>query len=227
MDLQYQNQKRNVYMNNLFIDLGTHMGSGLLDFIKRYSMTEGEWEIHTFEPQPRLFELASSGTTERFIGYPYSFSDMNEALKLFPRVNRHNVAASDKDGEADFFIEQALSEMHMGSTLVSDVPNRNDRLFSGEFIKVKTVNIYEFIKNKITNNLKNLIIKIDIESAEFLVLNKFIQGFQTDGRFNAENIEIYCEFHHRCLPNDPSKYPSVEYYRNRMKEFGVILHEWH
>jgi FkbM family methyltransferase len=214
-------------MKNLFIDLGTHMGSGLLDFIRRYSMNEKDWVIHTFEPQPKLFELASTGTTERFAGYPYSFADMNEALKIFPSVNRHNAAAADYDGFAKLSIEKNIDEMHMGSSIIDDVAKSNTRDFDGYSVDVAVVDIFKFTKEKITEELDNLIIKIDVESAEFSILNNFINQMKSGNRLNAKNIEIYCEFHHRCLPNDPERYPSVDYYRKAFSEFNVILHEWH
>jgi hypothetical protein len=213
-------------MKNLFIDLGTHMGSGLLKFIRKYSMNEQSWEIHTFEPQPVLFQLAGTGTTERYAGYPYSFDDMNEAMRIFPSVNRHNAAAADLDGITKLSIEKNINEMHQGSSIIDDVPRSRPRDFSGEFVEVKAVDIFKFIEEKIKEPLDNLIVKIDVKGAEFLILNNFISKCELGKKLNAKNIELYCEFHHRHLPNDPVKYPSVDHYINILSKFGIKLHQW-
>jgi FkbM family methyltransferase len=212
--------------NNLFIDLGTHMGSGLLKFIKKYSMNEDNWIIHTFEPQPILFELASTGTKERYAGYPYSFDDMNEVLRIFPSIIRHNAAAADFDGTTKLSIEKDIKEMHQGSSIIEDVPKSNKRDFDGYFVEVKVVDIFKFIEEKITQELDNLIIKIDVEGAEFNILNNFIKNYSIGKKLKAKNIELYCEFHHRCLPNDPLKYPSVNFYVNELSKFNITLHQW-
>lgn len=215
-------------MNNIFVDLGTHMGSGLLAFINMYKMTPDNWEIHTFEPQPKLFELAGKNTTTRYVGYPYSFDDMNQALKIFPTVKRYNAAASDEDGQTELSIEKGLEEMHMGSSIFKDIPLNNKRDFDGTNVLVQTVNIHNFIRTLIQNKkINNLIIKMDIEGAEFIVLNKFLQEFLAGNTFHGDNIELYCEFHHRCVPKDDLKYPPVSAYKTEFAKFSVKLHEWH
>jgi len=215
-------------MKNLFIDLGTHMGSGVLAFIKMYNMTPDTWNIHTFEPQPILYALAGTNTTATYAGYPYSFKDINEALSIFPSIVRHNAAASTNDGTASLYFEKAPEEMHMGSTINTNVSSNNSRDFSGQSTQVKTIDIYKFIQNQIgVSNIDLLVIKVDIEGAEFEVLNKFLDELSKNNLLNANKIEVYCEFHHRCLPNHGSGYPSVKDYQNEFSKYNITLHEWH
>lgn len=215
-------------MKNLFIDLGTHMGGGLLKFITKYDMTENLWEIHTFEPQPTLFELADKNSNKTYVGYPYNFSSMNKALELFPSIIRYNKAASDHDGIADFYIEQQIQDMHMGSSLNKDRITSQPQYFNFENkVQVETINIFSFIKNILdSKNIDKLVIKIDVEGAEFLILNKFIKEFEQDNKFNANSIEIYCEFHHRLFPRDDIKYPPYDYYFNILNKYKINLYDW-
>lgn len=221
-------------MKNIFVDLGTHMGGGLLHFIKKFNMRPDNWEIHTFEPQPKTFEMASLRSTQTHIGYPYSYKDMNEALDIFPTLNRYNAAASDNNGFAKFFIDKGLNELHMGCTLNEDFTKKvpvdkvNNAYYTGDYVTVKTIDIYSFIKNLDNiNDPNNLIIKMDIEGAEFLVLNKFLNKLESGERFNSKNIFIFCEFHHRLLPDDLNKYKPVSFYRSELNKYNILLEEWH
>jgi FkbM family methyltransferase len=220
-------------MNNLFIDIGTHMGGGLLNFIKKYNMTFPEWDIHTFEPHPLLFKMGGENITDKQIGYPYYFHDINEALKLIPQINRHNAACSNFNGIIKLFYDKDLNENHMGNTIVKDVyenpnlttydPNRSS--YMNEPIDVNCINIYEFIL-KITKNkqINNLVIKIDAEGAEFAILDKFLTT-KKDKIFDVNNCDIYCEFHHFIL-NNPEKYKSVDWYKQELENKKSTLYTW-
>jgi FkbM family methyltransferase len=221
-------------MKNVFVDLGTHMGGGLLHFIKTYNMNPDKWEIHTFEPQPKTFEMGTLRSRETHIGYPYSYKDLNEALEIFPSVNRYNAAASDENGFAKFYIDKGIDELHMGCTMIEEMTKNepedkvNNAYYTGTHITVPTVDIYEFIKNLDNkNNPDKLVIKIDIEGAEFSVLNKFVRELNANKKFNSKSIDIFCEFHHRLLPNDTNKYKPVTFYQGEFKKYGINLYEWH
>jgi hypothetical protein len=220
-------------MNNLFIDIGTHMGGGLFNFINKYNMTNQDWEIHTFEPHPYLFKTAGENNTERQIGYPHSFKDMNESLKLIPQINRHNAACADFDGEVDLFFDKGLEENHMGNTIVKDVYENpvfknydfNRSSYINAPVKVKCIDAFNFIMNiTASKKINNLIIKIDAEGAEFSILNKFIKS-EYKNIFNVDHCAIYCEFHHFMLKN-PNEYPCVDSYRNELHKKGAQLHPW-
>lgn len=221
-------------MKNIFIDLGTHMGGGLLHFIKSYKMTPETWEIHTFEPQPKTFELAKKNNKEKYIGYPYNYSAMNEVYSIFPNINRYNVAASDYNGTAKFFIDKGIDELHMGCTMVEDLTKNepmdkvNNAHYTGYYVIVPTVDIYEFIEKIEKKNIfDKLVIKIDTEGAEFAILDKFLSEYNLNKKLKVKNIDIFCEFHHRLLPTDLQKYKPVSYYIDEFKKYDITLSEWH
>jgi len=181
---------------NLFIDLGTHFGEGLLQFIKMFAMNEESWEIHTFEPQPRTFETGLQR------------AELREAITIVPSLTRHAEAASTEYSTMPFFIESSaqnrnfpsgidqLFQMTEGSTLVKDIANKWQHAFSGAHVEVKTIDIHEFIKNlTLEQKRENLVIKMDIEGAEFDVLNHMLNKFQEGQNFNSNNVELYCEFY--------------------------------
>lgn len=220
-------------MNNLFIDIGTHMGGGILSFIKKYNMSSHDWIIHTFEPHPNLFKVGGENNYETQIGYPYSFKDLNESLDLIPQIHRHNVACSDFDGEVDFYFDKNLEENHMGNTIIKNIYenpilknyDKNRSSYINPPIKVKCINIYNFIQDILDKQLINqLVIKIDAEGAEFSILNNFLSVKQ-EKIFNVNHCDIYCEFHHFIL-NNPNDYPSFEFYRDSLKEKNINLYQW-
>lgn len=215
-------------LKNFFIDLGTHMGAGILDFINKYKMSSDTWEIHTFEPHPLIFELGGKNDNNYYNEPPHSFSSLNEALVRIPTIERHNAAASICDGETPFFIEWNLNQLKMGSSIIKEVADFNQKDFTGEYVNVKTVDIFKFIKEKTDQNIfDNLIIKMDIEGAEFEVLNYFIKNMENKNTFKANNIEIYCEFHHRLFSRSHNTHPSIESYKNNFLQKQITLHEWH
>ena len=87
---------------NVFLDLGTHFGQGLNEFIGMYGMDE-TWTIHTFEANPVTHNI--------FI---------NEHHSKTPWVISHNEAVSDHNGTITVNMEKPPNEGEtgMGSSII-------------------------------------------------------------------------------------------------------------
>lgn len=214
---------------NLFIDLGTHLGGGISEFVKMFKMNEENWEVHSFEPQPLIFSLCSQGHA--------SAGKFNEAKSTVPSIQLHQAAASTSDGEATLFFELPMSVMTEGSSIVTDVAENNRRDFQGDKTVVRTVDIIKFIDSlSRENSRENIIIKMDVEGAEFDILNQLFERCEKGFKFNASNVEIFCEFHHRLFGGwehqerkekpDPIKYPPIETYVEKFERHGIRIHSW-
>jgi FkbM family methyltransferase len=160
-------------MKKVYLDLGTHYGEGLREFIEMYKIDDS-WEIHTFEANPNTYM--------KFLG---------DYLKLTPKVIAHNKAVYTNNGKHIFNFE--TYEPHnenntgMGSSLFDVVPYVFGQSFtSGE---VDCIDISEFVKNNFSED-DFILIKMDIEGAEYHVLDKMLK----DGTVKYIN-DLYIEWH--------------------------------
>lgn len=170
-------------MKNIFLDLGTHYGQGLREFIAKFNM-DSSWLIYTFE--------ANYITHKKFI---------DNYHKLTPYVYSFNYAVSDHDGKLVINIETPPGEdaTGMGSSVIS-LDNWNpwgngNRGYFKENAEVLCFDLSEFIK-KVYNDGDKLIIKMDIEGSEYDVLEKMI----LDGTIKyIDHISV--EWHSRFFNN--------------------------
>lgn len=168
-------------MANVFLDLGTHFGQGLRDFIARFNI-DANWDVHTFEANPTSYNL--------FKGH------FNQ---LTPYVKPHNVAISDRDGTITVNIETppGEGETGMGTTIIS-LDDRNPQggcplEYYKTTAEVPCIDLSTFIQNNFKAD-DIIVIKMDIEGAEYDVLEKMI----SDGTLKWVNF-IAVEWHSRCF----------------------------
>jgi len=204
----------------VFLDCGTHEGEGLQYFINLYDMNDS-WTIYTFEPNKIHYQLLEN-----------KFKQKN--IKIF-----HN-AVWISDGFIDFF----PSWDNSGSSIFADAAELagatlRKRLIGGlkgpitekneEYIiykekkplpanKVKCIDLSSFLKNNFDRN-DYIIIKLDIEGAEYEVLRKM----KKDGTLSYVD-EIYIEFHDRFMENENDK--TTQQIIEGVKKLGVKFNQW-
>lgn len=181
-------------MNNIFIDCGAYSGDSIEEF-KNWSKLafpgKHNWQLYAFEPNPKFKNYWANQTHENL-----TFSDM---------------AVWVADEELDFAVDQ--SETPLGSSLLTDKTNIKD----SPKIKVQAFDFSEWLKQ-----FKDdfVVLKIDIEGAEFAVLDKMIK----DGTDKIPNT-MMVEFH----PNKVPEYTTTD--KNdlilELKNRGVNIKEWH
>lgn len=163
-------------INPFILDCGSHIGLATLYFKSLYPQAK----IICFEPNPVSFKLLEKNVKQNNLKY----------------VNLINAAISSKEGEIDFYIEKDLfNPWGWGD---SAVINRWYSKKKNKTIKVKSVRLSTFIKNKID------LIKLDVEGLEGIIL-KEIKGKLSKIK------QIMMEFHGSStnLQNDPYRILSL------------------
>lgn len=200
-------------MRKIFIDCGTHLGQGILD-ITRLKNIDNSWEIIGYEANPY--------THRKFC---------NEVLPNLPfkNITIRNEAISDKNGMLWMNIETRAEgdplhgDYGEGSSIIG-LDKWLPQNHWGKYIKKEHVPCIDFSEYLSKNVQPNdfVLIKMDIEGAEYQVLEKMIK----DGVPKLIDC-IIIEWHSRFFDN-PSYYFNLQ--PNIMREFtskGVEVIEWH
>jgi FkbM family methyltransferase len=196
----------------IFIDCGTNLCQGLSSFIDKFKIDES-WIVYSFEANPNSFKMIDKNKFKfvRFENKAVWIS--NETLKL--NVERYPSYINDSKISIRSDIEP--TDLVGGGTNImgnNHIFNHNNSDMSQ--IDVECFNFSEFImKNFKIDDI--IIIKLDIEGAEYQVLEQMI----SDGSINFIN-EIYIEFHNHLLIDkfDEDKI------KNEIISLGIKLTEW-
>lgn len=183
-------------MSNIFVDLGAYNGDTVKEFLNWGGLVgdPNGFTIYAFEPNPNV----------------------HDGVKLLAKQKDNvifsGMAAWILNGEVEFAVDESKSSP-MGSTLESSKENiwNNSR-----HITVKCFDFSEWIKQFESSYV---IVKMDIEGAEFEVLEKMLKD-------DTAKImdKLMCEFH----PNKVKNYTTDD--KNclikRLKQHTEVI-EWH
>lgn len=198
----------------IFLDCGTNLGQGLNEFHKKFNLFNNpEWHIYTFEPNPDINLKNMFLNVKNITKIQKAVWINNEILDF--RKQGHN--KNDLKG--------------LGSKIecVEKKYNPNNCLF--EIQKVLAIDFSEFlieISKKYNNS--EIFVKMDIEGAEFKVLENLIQK-------KTINLikEIYCECHARFrfpLEQQKNKETKVKIFeiennlKNKVQKCSVKFYFW-
>jgi len=156
-------------MRKVLISLGSNKGGEFLAF-KESNIYTDDFIIYAFEPEPRCF------------------SYIEDVQKKVPNITHIKKAVSTYDGTATF----SVGNLTVSGTLRED---KNWGL-TGQKVEVETVDFVRWFKENI-NEDDYVIITVDIEGAEYDVMEKMIQ----DGCVSRVN-KMYLEFHSNKLNKD-------------------------
>lgn len=179
-------------MRKVFIDCGAHCGESILEAKKRFD----DIEIISFEANSNLSRL------------------LQDKFKDDDKISIENKAVWIEDSTLDFYISLDWSD---GSSIykekISGGINENVK------IQVPCFDLSSFIKNNF-NEDDYIILKLDIEGAEYEVLNKIIE----DGTYKIIN-EFHGEFHPNKVNLD-----NVKKIQHKIHSFftenNVPFYEW-
>jgi FkbM family methyltransferase len=139
------------WRRHLLLDGGGYNGCSIRRFLKEFDH-EGRFEMVTFEPNDIFAKC---------------YSD-------FPRHRLIQAAVHDRDGFQDFYLDPEDSD---GSTLFRNKLTRetggNGALDVANPIKVRTIDLSRWVREH-TNNFNYVILKLDVEGAEYDILEKMI-----------------------------------------------------
>lgn len=195
-------------MRKVFLDLGTHYGQGLNEFIQKYNM-DNSWVIHTFEANPATYNVFTK-----------------EYHRHTPWVIPHLEAVSDHNGLIDMNMETPPGEgpTGMGSSVIplekwDPWGGKNHDPFKNT-VKVKCIDFSEFIKRNFTKE-DTIVIKMDIEGSEYDTLEKML----SDGTMELID-DLYIEWHNRCFPNPDEMLEKEADLISRIEKCNVKLESW-
>jgi len=187
-------------MKNIFLDCGTHLCEGLVQFYNN-GIIDDTYEIHTFEPNPAC--------------------NAKELVKQIPlNITSYDTAIWIEDGFIYFNQENYLNSdggLNIDGTMSSidgvgiNPPNGKTK------IKVPSIDFSRFVLELPEDS--NIVCKMDIEGAEFAVLRKMIQ----DKSINKIN-RIFIEFHERFTDGESPS--TVEEIMTQIKNLGVEANTW-
>lgn len=136
----------------IFIDAGAHNGCSVRKF-REETDVDIEYDIYSFEVDPR---------------YKDSFKDI-------PKHTFINKAVWIYDGKAQFY--RSGAKMHDGGTLIKN--KKSGKLDKNNPIKVDTIDLSMWVKENFAKD-DYIVLKLDIEGAEYEVLKKMIEDKTID-----------------------------------------------
>jgi FkbM family methyltransferase len=153
-------------MRKVFIDCGGHFGESI-DRFKRSDLYSSDFEMYCFEPLPKSAKVCRERDDIQFI---------EKAVWI-------------EDGESEFFSN--AREDTWGSTLMAG--KTSSEILYDSPIVVKTIDFSAWMKSNFDAK-DYIIVKMDIEGAEYQVLRKMIE----DGTIGYMDM-IFMEWHENRL----------------------------
>jgi FkbM family methyltransferase len=193
-------------MKNIFLDCGTHLCEGLINFYND-GIINDTFEIHTFEANP------ACNIEERIKQIPLNITPYNKAVWIedgYVYFNQENHKKSGTGSPTDGY-----SDVDGWGSSVDGIGFNHGGYDTK--VKIPSVNFSKFISELPDNT--NIICKMDIEGSEFQVLRHLIK----EGTITKLK-EIYIEFHERFMPDESKETEKalVEQIRN----LGVKVNTW-
>jgi FkbM family methyltransferase len=183
-------------LNKIFLDCGTNLGQGLLQFIDK-KIIDTTFKIHCFEPNPYAFKFVKNRLLDKnYKDYKIIFNE----VALWTENCKKNLTIEAFSGE--------YKCQHTGKNLGYDLKSGGATNIMGndwnkphyinyndldQTIDINCINFSEYLQNNIQKD-NYVICKMDIEGAEYEVLKKLIKE-------NTINLidELYIEWHSHLL----------------------------
>jgi FkbM family methyltransferase len=206
-------------MKKIFLDCGTNLGQGLLQFIDK-KIVDSTFVIHCFEPNPYAIEFSKNRfDQEKYKNYSLIFNE----VALWTENCKKNLTIESFDGE---YICQHTGE-HLGYDLKSggatnimndewNKPNYIDDKDLDKSIQVNCIDFSNYLKKNFTKD-DYVICKMDIEGAEYDVLGKLID----DNTIDLID-EIYIEWHNHLLKSNYD----TQLFIDELKKRNIKVESW-
>jgi FkbM family methyltransferase len=161
-------------MKKIFIDGGARVGESIEIYVKNNPDLIG-CDIHLFECNPNHLDK------------------LNTLQTKYPEYNMevHQLALWNSEGEQDFYFSIDIWG-DLGCTLNKD---KGEKLDLDNPIKVKSISLSNFLNQ--FNDDDYVIVKLDIEGAEWEVVNDLIETNQL-----SKINELYVEWHDKFFSHD-------------------------
>lgn len=196
---------------NILIDCGTHLGEGLAHLIEQCSMAEDAWKVFSFEPNIDSYNQV-----------------VNAEFKI-KNIEFINKAVWVYDGDIIFHAEtppDSLKSDGAGSSLIGLdewTPKSVNNPGVGDFDKsysVGCISLARFILSNCTTAEK-VILKLDIEGAEFDVLEDLIKT----GAVKLID-DLYIEFHEWAMKSKTIQLKNALIGKIKKSSKRIKVKEW-
>ncbi|MEO1561949.1 MAG: FkbM family methyltransferase [Pseudomonadota bacterium] len=148
--------------DQVVIDLGAHVGKSAIEFAHVVR------EVHAFEPNP------------------VNFAELQKQTGKYPNISIYPKAVAAQNGTTKLFFENAKpGRFYEGSTIVEGKSN----VSYGKHFDVETMAIEDILQ---TIQSDNILIKMDIEGAEYIVLDALLASKHLD-RIGKVYVECHVD----------------------------------
>jgi FkbM family methyltransferase len=209
-----------------FLDCGTNFCQGLKAHIEQYKIDES-WTIHSFEANPNTYKHAKNIINRHFSHLNITLHNVAvwveggdlpitveyqsaEGIKSLLLTNGFDVDCVDLSSEDALWVGGASNTM--GDQYLA-TPQMNE--LRSLDVKAKGIDFIRFVE---TLDHGDIYIKMDIEGAEYLVLDRLLTSSA------IKNIkEITVEWHNRMLVKSYDQ----KYIMDKLISKGVSIRSWH
>ncbi len=174
----------------VYVDLGANCGNTYYKHRQEHPDDADEWEAYLWEPSPQMHKFY-----------------LDDLQKEYPDVNVIPHAAGIKDGDLELFVHKGQehvtdkSEFKNGGKCTADSltnPSGGTSVFkangaAGEPVAVKVVNFPNWLKDLNIKSEDSFIFKIDIEGAEYEILDQLLSDDNSNDICLTDLMKI--EFH--------------------------------
>lgn len=198
----------------VFIDCGANLGQGLLEFNKKFKFINNEeWEVHSFEPNPDIelnFDNAKNVTGhQKAVWVEESTIDFARGV----RVNKYDAP----NGLGDNGTPGELTSVgcRIKNDKIENVDGKGQRLT--DMVSVPTIDFSKFIEQ--FKNYDQVIVKMDIEGAEYQVLRHLIN--QDTAKIMDQ---LFVETHERFVNDENAS--TTNQLLNEVRKHNVKVEKW-
>jgi FkbM family methyltransferase len=204
-------------MKNVYLDCGTNLCQGLCQISKNHNIG-AEWNVYSFEANPITYnnidkqKYSHVNFINKAVWIEECFKDLNTEIWSgeLKKDNVHNIL---NESVTDLAIGGGCNIMGDNFNFIHSDPKN-------VFKNSHNVECFDFSNFILKNFSKDdfIVVKLDIEGAEYPVLEKMIK----DDSLSYINV-LYVEWHNHMLTN---KYDENTI-RNSILNKNIILNEWY
>lgn len=193
----------------VFIDCGANLGQGLLEFNKKYNfINKDDWEIHSFEPNPDIHLNYKSVKNIKIHQKAVWIKDEKLKFARAPRVSPYE--PPENMGARGIAGEMTNVGCRIKNDNIKNVDVKGNPLT--DFVYVEGIDFSNFLQK--FKNYDKVVVKMDIEGAEYSVLRFLIkQG-------TASLIDdLFVETHERFV--DKENHQTTIALLNELRDHGI------
>ena len=154
-------------MTNLFLDCGTNLGQGLMQFNKMYNLfNNSEWDIYTFEPNPHIELEVMFNDVSNLKKIQKAVWVEDTQLEFLCKGKKDEVERMKYNEERFQGGGSQITTTNYQKTQPSNIEMRN--------VKVDALNFSNFLLDN-QDKYDKIVVKFDIEGAEFQIIDKLVQ----------------------------------------------------